>query len=111
MKKNFYRVIGYCFLAIPTIILLLFFFGEVFGGDITGFIHLVQLIPIIIIIFVLWKWPKAGGIILIILGISFAVLYAVSMFSNQNPVGFITTEALLFVPLILAGISFYKYSR
>ena len=46
--------------AAPTVaILLLFAFGEAFGGDVGGLQHLVQLLPLAVVLAGAWRFPGA----------------------------------------------------
>lgn len=43
--------------AIPAAFFLFFMFGEVIGGDLSGLTHLLQVLPFIILIILVWKCP------------------------------------------------------
>ena len=45
-------------LSIPVLILLVFTFGEVFSGDSSGIGHLIQALPFLVLIYLVWKWPS-----------------------------------------------------
>jgi len=49
------------------LILLLFAIGETVGGDWSGLGHLIQAIPIALLMWLGWKRPLWGGIFLLIL--------------------------------------------
>lgn len=54
MKNRTLAIILTVILAIPGAFFLLFMFGEVLGGDISGFGHLVQALPFIVLIILIW---------------------------------------------------------
>jgi len=57
MKNKKLAVVLTIILALPALFFLTFMFGEVFGGDLSGFSHLLQASPFIILIILIWKWP------------------------------------------------------
>ena len=56
--------------AAPTIgVLLLFTVGEVTGGDVSGLQHLVQLLPLAVVLAISWRFPRVAGFALIVAGV------------------------------------------
>ncbi|MCL4366692.1 hypothetical protein M1563_00790 [Patescibacteria group bacterium] len=51
------RIILTVILLLPTIFFLIFMLGEVFSGDWSGFSHLIQAAPFIVLIYLIWKFP------------------------------------------------------
>jgi len=43
-------------LLIPIFFFSIFFFGEVFGGDVSGFGHLLQVLPFVLLWFLVFKY-------------------------------------------------------
>lgn len=93
-------------LILPVGFLLLFLFGEVFGGEISGISHLLQLIPLLALIYLAIKKPKIAGPILILAGISLSIFYYLQTQFMFFPVYFI-----LFFPLILSGYLMVKEDK
>ena len=58
MSKLTLKIILTVILSLPTAFFLMFLFGEVFAGDMSGFSHILQALPFIIGIVLVWKWPK-----------------------------------------------------
>lgn len=103
------KITGLITLIIPIVFLLLFLFGEIIGGDISGLVHLFQVLPLLIIVFIAWKWPRVGGSILVYLGLVLGLIYALTAhFSVQT---IILVELILFLPPVIAGIFFLLSSR
>lgn len=109
MAKFTLKRIGLGVLFIPIGFLLLFLTGEVLSGDISGFSHLAQALPIVFLAILSWKKPFLGGVLLcgagIILGFWYATLLSFS-FRLIFPVGI-----FLFLPLIISGILFILASK
>ncbi|MBU2036161.1 MAG: hypothetical protein ABH819_03750 [Patescibacteria group bacterium] len=102
MPKKLLRNIAIGLLFIPLGFLLLFTVGEVFSGDISGLSHLIQMAPIILLVFVAWKKPFVGGGLLTIISLILGILYAINF-----PFVFWTivlVEAFLFVPPFISGV-------
>jgi hypothetical protein len=96
--------------APPIVILLLFTFGEVFGGDISGVQHLVQLLPLAIVVAGAWRFPRVGGAALVGLSLVLGVVYPFA-FAGADLGTIIVVELLLFVPPALAGLLFLAAAR
>jgi hypothetical protein len=87
---------------IPVAFLLLFAIGELAGGE-AGWIHLIQLLPLLICIGLVIKFPKIFGFIIFLLSIGLSILYLWQTQGNFFPVIFI-----LFLPPGLAGFLLWK---
>jgi hypothetical protein len=98
--------LGLLFLLIPLGILFLFLFGEVIGGDISGLGHLIQIIPLLLLGYFAIKYPFIGGIVFIVVGLVFSVLFTI-----LNGFVFLIADSLLFLPLIISGILLVISSR
>jgi hypothetical protein len=57
MKNKTLAIILTIILSVPTLFFLIFMFGEVLGGDISGISHLLQALPFILGIVLIWKKP------------------------------------------------------
>jgi hypothetical protein len=54
--------------ALAVAVLLLFAVGETGSGDWTGLGHVIQVVPIVLLMWLGWKQPLWGGMFLLILG-------------------------------------------
>lgn len=100
--------------AAPAVgVLLLFAVGEMGGGDLSGVQHLVQLTPLLAVLAAAWRWPRAGGRLLIALASLLAAVYAVFALtrSDLSLAVVVVAELLFFAPAILAGLFFIRASR
>lgn len=83
---------------------LLFGLGEVLGGDTSGLSHLIPAILMIILVLVSWRWPRAGGLAMLALGIIVAItLYSIT----PNPAGRMTGSLLTSGPFLVSGLLFF----
>lgn len=55
------KVSGLIAIAVPIGFMLLFAGGEVFKGDISGYSHLLQIVPFVLVAILLWNRPLLGG--------------------------------------------------
>ena len=62
-------------LLIPLGFLLLFTFGELFSGSIDGLSHLLQMLPIAVLLFLVWKKPLIAGVLLVAFSLIFGIWY------------------------------------
>jgi hypothetical protein len=99
------KVAALVLLGLPAAVLVLFLAGETVGGDATGLQHLVQLAPLAILGGVAWRYPRAGGLALIVIGLVLAVLYP-WVFGGFPLSTVVLVEMLLFAPPIVAGLLF-----
>ncbi len=58
MKQNKLKTILTVILTLPIVFFMIFLFGEVFAGDLSGFSHILQALPFIIVIILVWSLPK-----------------------------------------------------
>lgn len=98
---NKYKTLGLLILLVPIVFISLFLIGETVGGDISGLGHLAQLIPLLLLAFLAFKYPYPIGILLIYLGVVSAFLYA--LFSGFPLITIIIVNAVLFLPLSVSG--------
>lgn len=109
MSKVLLKRIGLGLLIIPVGFLSLFLFGEVFSGDLSGFSHLLQLIPLFVLIYIAWKWPFWGGVALVLFSLALGIIYAVDQLFAWQTILFV--ELLLFLPPFISGILLVLSSR
>lgn len=60
MRKKL-KVAGLVFVLIPIAFFLIFAVGESAGGDLSGLMHLIQVVPFVFLAVLTWKYPKFGG--------------------------------------------------
>jgi hypothetical protein len=102
MSQEVLKKIGIGLLLIPLCFLLLFTFGELFSGDISGLSHLIQAAPLVFLILLASKKPCLGGIILLIVGLILGILYVLRAPFNLQTIFYV--EILLFVPPFISGL-------
>jgi len=101
-KTKGIKIAGEIFPGIPLVILLLFAIGETVGGDWSGLGHLIQAIPIALLMWLGWKRPLWGGILLIVLSL-------IAAYSFANPIrgtDWLAPLLIIVAPLMLAGLLF-----
>lgn len=86
--------------GLAVAILLLFAFGETIGGDWSRLGHLIQAVPLVLVLWLGWKRPLWGGILLLMMGI-----LSLLRFSNvfQSP-AWLAPFLILTFPLLLSGL-------
>jgi hypothetical protein len=83
-------------------ILLLFAVGETAGGDWSGLGHLLQALPIALLMWLGWKRPVWGGVFLVLLSLVAAHSFAGDLRGSEWLPPF-----LIFVaPMLLSGLMF-----
>lgn len=101
MKKLF-KVLAIGLQLIPIGMLLLFTIGETASDDLSGLSHLIQLIPLLIIVSIAIYRPLIGGILLIVISTILGILYPILAPFNFSTI--LSVEAILFLPPFIAGI-------
>lgn len=96
-------------LAVPIGFLLLFTFGEVFGGDISGLSHLIQAAPLIILAYLAWKKPFLGGILILAFAIVLAIVFNLMM--NDSLTSKLLVSLILFLPPVVSSILLITASK
>jgi hypothetical protein len=99
------KIVALIFLAIALVIFLLFAIGETVSGDWSGLGHLIQAIPIALLMWLGWKSPLGGGILLLMLSL-------IAAYSFANPLrgtDWLTALLMIVAPLILSGIFFWVW--
>lgn len=62
------RLLASALLAVPLGVLLLFGLGEMAEGDLSGVQHLVEAAPLLVLLVAGWRFPRAAGVALLVLG-------------------------------------------
>ena len=99
------RLVGFGLILIPITFLLLFTIGEVISGEPSGYSHLVQIVPLVILAILARKKLKIAGILLMITSILLGIFYAIVMGSSPLSLK-LMVELVLFLPPFLAGLLF-----
>jgi hypothetical protein len=93
--------------SITVSMLSLFLFGEVFGGDLSGLVHLIQVAPLVALLAFGWWRPGLAGALLLALGGALAAAYGIEMGgSSVSPTEQLLVAALFLMPPLLAGVLF-----
>lgn len=98
------KMIGISLLSLTLGFLLLFTIGEVLSGDISGLSHLLQIVPILLLLILSFKKPKIAGFLLTSSSLTLGLLYPFRASFNLQAI--IIVEIILFLPLVLSGIFF-----
>ena len=93
------KITALIFLGWTSAILLLFMIGEIVGGEWSGLGHLIQVIPILLLMWLGWKRPLSGGILLLVLG--FIAFH--SFVSALRGPGWLAPFMTIIAPLLLSG--------
>ena len=94
------KIIALIFPGLVIAILLLFAIGETAGGDWSGLGHLIQVIPIGLLMWLGWKRPLWGGIFLLLMGILASLFFSDALRGPEWLAPFL----IIIAPLFLAGI-------
>jgi hypothetical protein len=105
------RVIGLILLLIPIAALAWAGLGEVLGGDVSGWQHVIEIVPLAALAAVAWRWPQIGGpliagiAVVLVLGY---ILFAFTGGQGRGPVWlWLLVGSVLFAPPLLAGALFW----
>jgi len=93
------KIVALIFPGLATAVLLLFAFGETIGGDWSGLGHLIQVIPIVLLMWLGWKRPLWGGIFLLLLGFIASHSFSDALRGPEWLAPFL----ILIAPLLLSG--------
>lgn len=105
MLRSPLHVAGIALLLVPVAILVLFTVGETSGGDVSGLQHLLQATPLILLIALAWRWPRAGGATVLVVGVLLAASYAIEWHPREMSLqAVLVTELTLFAPPIAGGV-------
>jgi hypothetical protein len=88
--------------ALAVAVLLLFAVGETVSGDWSGLGHVLQVLPIVLLMRLGRKRPLWGGILLLMLGFIAAHSFA----DDLREPGWLAPFLIIIAPLLLSGILF-----
>lgn len=94
------KTIALVFPGLTMTILLLFALGETVGGDWSGLGHLIQAIPVGLLMWLGWKCPVWGGILLLIL----SFLASCSLAEVLRGPRWLAPFLIMIAPLFISGI-------
>lgn len=91
-------------MGLYAILWLFFGIGEMTSGDWSGAIHLVPAIMVVALMFLAWRRPMEGGVVLVILGVLAFLYYGVATMQGGRP--FQVTSLIGGVPYLVCGFLF-----
>ncbi len=94
------KVVGTLLAGWTAVFLGLFVVAE--GPE--GLAHLVQLVPLVIAIVLAWRRPIEGGIVLVVVGSTLALMYPVAASGPFEMI--MSTEVVLLLPPVAGGALF-----
>jgi len=94
------KIVALIFPGAVIAILLLFALGETIGGDWSGLGHLVQALPIGLLMWLGWKRPLWGGMFLLVL----SVLALHSFASDLREPDWLAPFLIIVAPLFVSGL-------
>jgi hypothetical protein len=90
-------------LGFMVLVLLMFGIGESMGGDLSGLMHLVPVVFVGIVIWLCWKRPLWGGILLLA-GAVFEAITFWKLFSEADATAIIAPLVIIILPLAFSGL-------
>lgn len=97
------RIVALLPLGFMVSILLLFGLGEALGGDLSGLMHLVEVVIAVAVAWVAWKRPRWGGV-LMLLGAAFQTLRFWNMFQRADGAAMTAPLFITILPLAFSGL-------
>ena len=95
---------------LPALFFTIFAFGEMTEGDMSGLVHVGQLGVLAALSYIAYKWPYAGGLLMLFSGLLLAMTYVSA--TRHFPLSTIVIVTLsVFIPLIVAGVLFISFAR
>jgi hypothetical protein len=90
-------------LGFMVLSLLIFGIGESVGGDLSGLMHLVPVVFVGLVIWLCWKRPLWGGILLLAGAIFEAVSFGI-LLADVEPGEVASPVIILILPLTISGV-------
>ena len=97
------KIVAMLPLAFMVAILLLFGIGEAVGGDLSGLMHLVEVAIMGVVVWVAWKRPFWGGILLLV-GAALQTFNFWRAFQNADASAVIAPLVIILLPLAFSGL-------
>lgn len=104
------RIAGLVPLAAEVAILLLFGFGEMGSGDLSGVSHLLPAVAIVLLAILAWLRPLEGGIALFAGGAFFIILFLANLAASVPGPGITAISSAVMImalPQIVSGVLFF----
>ncbi len=104
------KIVGLLLLGIQVVIYLIFGLGEMTSGDLTGAVHLVSLVVVVLLGIMAWLRPFEGGIVLFVFGFLSAASFLITVFSSGPlPQSSLLSSGIMItaVPQVISGILFF----
>lgn len=96
------KLVASVLLAIPSTALLVLAAGEMLGGDVSGSQHLVQALPLLVLLVLGWRLPRIAGNVLLVVGALLLAAWAVWVLTGDQP-EILPFGLVLFAPALIAG--------
>ena len=90
-------------LGFMVLVLLMFGIGETLGGDLSGLMHLVPVVFVGLVIWLCWKRPSWGGILLLV-GVLLEVIMFWRMFTSADTSAMVAPLVIMILPLAFSGL-------
>lgn len=72
-------------------------------------IHLIPSFILLVVLIIAWKWEKAGGVVLIIIGLVFSIFLFILNFKRTHSLATsIIITLILAIPFVLSGVLFIR---
>lgn len=97
------KVVSLLPLGFMVLVLLMFAIGESVGGDLSGLMHLVPVVFVGLVIWLCWKHPQWGGLLLLA-GAVFEALSFWRLFLQADAAAIISPLVIMILPLALSGL-------
>jgi hypothetical protein len=78
-------IAGLVLLGLQAGFYLVFAVGEMLGGDLSGAGHLVQMLPALLLMWLVWRRPLEGGLVLLFFGVIPVLAYGTNALPITGP--------------------------
>lgn len=102
-RRRWLRIPALVLLALPLGLLLVLGVGEVASGVISGLQHFVQAAPLVVLAVVALRWPRTGGILLLVMAALLAIAFLV-MAGGVSPASLFNAALLFGMPALAGGL-------
>jgi hypothetical protein len=102
------KIAALVLLSLGIAFYLMFAFGEVVSGDVSGVQHLPPAIVLAALLWLAWKRTCAAGVVLLVLSVPLAVAYVVVLVVRDLP---LTWALWIALPPVLTGLLLVRAGR
>jgi hypothetical protein len=95
------KIVALVLLGLGVAFYLTFAIGEMAGGDVSGIQHLPPAVILAVLLLLSWRHPLAAGIVLLVLAVPLAVVFAVLLVVRDLP---LTWAMWIALPPTLTGL-------